>query len=112
MLNRDVRGKDIPVLITKFGIKVVGEMPLGRGTALMMTATQAASLVAEFKVTAAVETPASPADLHIGVLEAKVEQLTKVVAGQTEAINTLVKQSNILVDKLNKVLTELGSQHQ
>lgn len=109
IFGRRPTGPQLARFIKQYGVTVITTLQLGRGPCPMMEQQQADSLIAANKVAAPVETPPTGAEVHIGCLEAKVEQLTQVVSGQTEALNTVIKANNLLADRLDKVLKSLGA---
>lgn len=110
MREDNPKWKDV---IAKYGISVVGRIPLGRGTAELMTQVQAASIKSQFPQGDYKDTPVKsvrPAEpVNVDTLQDEIKQLQLVVAGQTEAINILTKQANLVVERLNSVLNQLGA---
>lgn len=108
---RGVGTKRLDSLIDRYGVTVLHSAPYGRGYARLMSRAQYDELVAKHgkKPAAPAEPEAeSEAEIHLGALEAKVDRLEEILRGNTQAINELVKSSNLFADRLGKLLKQLG----
>lgn len=98
-------------MISRYGIKILSEMPYGRGSLRMMSRAQMEELIQKHRPAAldsSAEEEASTPELHLGALETKIDRLEETLRGNTQAINELIKSTNIFADKLAKVLSQLG----
>jgi len=50
----------------------------------------------------------TPAQLHLGALETKLDRLEQRVLGLEQALNVLIKGSNVIADRLARTLEALG----
>lgn len=112
-LGHSVRPANLTELIERLHIVVLAQIPLGRGIMPMMSKQQADELLAKAKPPVPEAYQMQKNDLHVAALELKVDKLAERLAaevkGNTQAMAEMVRASNLLADRLDRVLKEMGS---
>jgi hypothetical protein len=97
-------------LIKKYKIEVVSEAPWGRGTIKFMSSEHAEGLYYKHgKKEAPESAEAGDPQLHVIALEEQIRKLEVTLKSNTDAMQMLLKQNNILCDRLLAVLKDLGA---
>lgn len=99
--------------IKQYCITVVSIIPLGKGDGYFMSQEQYDSILRNHNenrrdIRSGQKHEDNPGDLHLAVLEKRIEEQSTVIAGQTQALQMFEKSHNLLVDRLNEVLKQLG----
>lgn len=94
--------------IKRRGITITAEIPYGRGFLRLITPEEARRVREKFGVKEAETKTSVDPQVHITALEAKVDRLQATLQSNTDAMQLLLKQNNILCDRLLTVLKDLG----
>lgn len=99
--------------IKKHSIPVAGIVPMGRGTAYLVTQETADEITVvitrENQPATTFNEEPSENEIHIGALETKCDRIELGVKRLQDEMAVLVKANNVLADKLSKVLISLGA---
>lgn len=119
-LKCNVHNSDVTRFVKKHDITVVGTAKFGKGFAHLVTietANKVRNIISqELEAAASLATPErrtvteeSPAEIHIGALEAKCDRIEQSLNELQTLVGELIKANNLLADKQAKVLTSLGA---
>lgn len=105
-LGREKYGtQSMDVLLKKHKPDIIATMPYGKGTMRMIRKTDADKIIALEKQ---VKIEESPEIVHTGAIETKLDRVEAEIQGLHQAMGEFTKASNLIADRLNKVLQQLG----